>query len=312
MRFVERPTDADWGAAQDGAWARAFLQPMLEDGVTAHLSNVHTDLRIAIVEDQVLPYTINDGKAPNAWVVSPRNAYVDYAGEELRELNNPVLRGTLKAALSGLGAVLDAGKVDRLVCIDNWCVSTNLHPHLSSDSLRALTLALVDQFPSHALAWRSVHQWRDEPLAAQLQAAGYRPVPARSCWVWDPNDPHHRAAKNLKHDRRHLRNSGYEVIGPDSLTAEDAPRLRSLYDALYLDKYSKHNPAMTDRFLRAALAGALHVRALRKDGRIDAVLGFFCRAGFMTTPLFGYDTTLPQDVGLYRMLSQALVQESIA
>lgn len=38
------------------------------------------------------------------------------------------------------------------------------------------------------------------------------------------------------------------------------------------------------------------------------MLGFFCRDGVMTTPLFGYDTALPQELGLYRMLSAALLK----
>ncbi|WP_374016341.1 hypothetical protein ABU162_18735 [Paenibacillus thiaminolyticus] len=34
----------------------------------------------------------------------------------------------------------------------------------------------------------------------------------------------------------------------------------------------------------------------------------FCRDGVMTTMLFGYDTALPQELGLYRMLSAALLE----
>ena len=39
------------------------------------------------------------------------------------------------------------------------------------------------------------------------------------------------------------------------------------------------------------------------------MLGYVTRGGFYTTPLFGYDTTLPDSDGLYRLLSLRDIQE---
>lgn len=85
----------------------------------------------------------------------------------------------------------------------------------------------------------------------------------------------------------------------------------SLYKLLYLEKYSYHNPQFTERFIAAAMAsGTLRLYGLRKEGRLNAVMGYFCRNGIMTTPLFGYDTAVPQSVGLYRMLSACLIGQA--
>lgn len=316
VRLLDEGEEPDWDALEDGAWARAFLGPMLRDGIAPYVANVRqTALRLIVVDERtVLPLTINDATLrdpPNAWVVSPRNAYVDYAGEELHELDGAALRTSLRGALAGLGAVLAAGRVDRIVHVDNWCLSTNLHPELDVDVLREVQSLLRDTWPDHAHAWRSVHAWRGEALPERLRALGYTPVPARSCFVWDPHDPSHRRSRDLKHDARLLRNRGFEIVDADGLSSEDAPRLRALYDALYLDKYSRHNPWFTDAFVRAALDGALTVKALRRDGELYGVVGFFRRAGFMTTPLFGYDTELPMKEGLYRMCSRLLVDAAL-
>lgn len=301
----------DWSDLEDGPAARAFLAPLLTHGVTASIANVRTELRLLVAEGRVLPLTVNDDQAPNAWVVSPYNAYIDYAGEETRELDGAALRLSIRGALAGLGAVLRVGRIDRVVHVDNWCLSTNLHPPLHPETLAAIQRLLRDTWPTHAHAWRSVHAWRGEPLPVHLTALGYRALPARSCFVWDPHDADHRASRDLKNDARILRNRGFEVVGADQLTDGDAPRLRALYDALYLDKYSRHNPMFTDRFVRTALAGGLTVRALRREGVLYGVLGYIHRAGFMTTPLFGYDTDLPVKTGLYRMCSRVLVDEAI-
>ncbi len=55
----------------------------------------------------------------------------------------------------------------------------------------------------------------------------------------------------------------------------------------------------------------LHLRALKRDGKINAVMGFFIKNGAMTQPLFGYDTSLPQEEGLYRLLTLITLQEGL-
>ncbi|MOA00134.1 hypothetical protein D3C78_1194820 [compost metagenome] len=84
-----------------------------------------------------------------------------------------------------------------------------------------------------------------------------------------------------------------------------------MYKLLYLDKYSYDNPQFDEAFISLAKqTGILTLYGLRKAGRLDAVMGYFSRNGVMTTPLFGYDTTLPQSIGLYRMLSACLIRQS--
>jgi len=58
-----------------------------------------------------------------------------------------------------------------------------------------------------------------------------------------------------------------------------------------------------------AQADTVKVRALRRNGQINGVMGFFVRNGLMTQPLFGYDTRLPVDEGLYRLLTLITLQE---
>lgn len=115
----------------------------------------------------------------------------------------------------------------------------------------------------------------------------------------------------LKRDYALLAKNGYTFVPATEMTEADIPRIVELYKMLYLDKYSEDNPQFTERYISLAMrAGILSVYGLRKDGRLDAVMGYYCRNGMMTTPLFGYDTSLPQSLGLYRMLSACLLRQS--
>jgi hypothetical protein len=82
---------------------------------------------------------------------------------------------------------------------------------------------------------------------------------------------------------------------------------------LYLDRYSKLNPAFTAAYIEMThSAQFFHYRGLRgADGALSAIVGCFIRGGVLTTPIVGYDTTRPASEGLYRIASAMLAQMAI-
>ena len=101
-----------------------------------------------------------------------------------------------------------------------------------------------------------------------------------------------------------LRRSPYALFPAEALTDGALPRLKALYDALYLVKYSPFNPQFTLEFFRLARdERLLEIHTLQREGRLDGVIGTFARDGVVTAPLFGYDTALPARLGLYRLLT---------
>jgi len=42
------------------------------------------------------------------------------------------------------------------------------------------------------------------------------------------------------------------------------------------------------------------------------VIGFFKKKKIMATPIVGYDTTLPDSLGLYRLLTVLMIEESLS
>ena len=118
--------------------------------------------------------------------------------------------------------------------------------------------------------------------------------------------------RQYKEDMRVLRKHGYEIVDGKELSDDELARSLDLYNMLYLEKYSYYNPQFTFEFMKLARdEEILHLRALKRDGKINAVMGFFIRNGAMTQPLFGYDTSLPQEEGLYRLLTLITLQEGM-
>lgn len=304
----------DWPDTEDGRYARAYMEPLMLQGTESFMPNVDTAVLLARLDDLVLPLTVNEAEYGNSYVCSPYTHYIRYAKQELSLLNRPLLEKGLSVLLDVLGYWMKQSKINRVVHINNWLLSTNLFPHMSGGQAVAVLQAVKDRFPDHALIIRSLCPTLHADMIAALQTEGCKLVPSRQIYLYRADEPDFGNAKSrwlLKRDYDLLGKNGYTLASGADITDGDIPRIAELYKLLYLDKYSFDNPQFNEAFIALAKrTGTLTLHGLRKNGRLDAVMGYFCRNGVMTTPLFGYDTTLPQSVGLYRMLSACLLRQA--
>lgn len=304
----------EWPDTEDGRYARAYLEPLMVRGAASFMPNADTTVLLARVDDLALPLTVNDAEYGNSYVCAPYTHYVRYAKQELSLLNRPLLEKSLSVLLNGLGSLMKRSHLNRVVHINNWLLSTNLFPRMSGAQAVAVVQAVKERYPEHALVMRSLSPALHGEIIGALQAAGSKLVPSRQIYLYRAGDPDFGNAKSrwlLKRDAELLAKTGYAFVSGEDITEADIPRIAELYKLLYLDKYSYDNPQFTEAFIALAKrTGTLTLHGLRKDGRLDAVMGYFCRNGVMTTPLFGYDTGLPQSLGLYRMLSACLLRQA--
>lgn len=303
-----------WPDTEYGRYANLYLLPLLEQGAERFIRNARTRLLIVSVDGTPIPVTVNDTEYDNSYVCSPYTHYVSYAKEELALLGNRALISCLGAMLSGVGFLLKRAHFNRIVHVNNWLLSTNLYPDLDETQWDAVLAKLLAEFPDYAVAFRSLNPALNVRVMSGLTNGSRKCllVPSRQIYLLRTDDSSFGNAKSnwlLKRDRALAGKHGYETVDANGMTDADIPRIAELYRMLYLDKYSLYNPQFTERFLANALRnGTLELFGYRRHGRLDAVLGFYAREGAMTTPLFGYDTSLPQEIGLYRMLSSLLIE----
>ncbi|GAA3406381.1 GNAT family N-acetyltransferase [Paenibacillus hodogayensis] len=302
-----------WPSHKDGDYARRFLLALQAGPTETFVPNIRTSLYALALGNAVMPVTVNDAEYGNSYVCSPYTHYVSYARQELYLLESAAARAALGGLLHGLGLLLKACRFNRAVHINNWLLSTNLYPELTGEEIDAAVRLLLERFPNHTVIFRSLCRTTNGALMDHLKRCGFRLVPSRQVYLLRQKGelvPNAKARWLLKRDAGLIDKHGYETVGPDRLTAADMPRLAELYRMLYLDKYSRFNPQFGAPFLELVhRENLLELYAIRhrESGRLDAVLGFYSRGDVMTTPVFGYDTSLPQQAGLYRMLSAALV-----
>lgn len=238
-------------------------------------------------------------------------------------------------------------ELDLCVYVNNWLLSTTLPPAGAPVyHVAGLTRLLTREMPCHTLAYRCVDARTQPALLTALVASGWSIVPARYVHFQEPEDPALWKRQAVKHDlrlaARRLKNTcdegnkgrgskanrrigGSGQVGGDSksgtlewrlLHKDDSfatfARCAQLYELLYVDRYSAGNPQFTPEFIAFAIRERVLTLLVLEDraaNTIDGVLGYYVRGGFLTTPLFGYDTHQPSEAGLYRLLSLKVLQE---
>lgn len=304
-----------WSDITNAKRIKNVLIPMMKKGTQHYMRNVVTRLMLLKVDHLLLPLTINEEEYENAYVCSMFAHYVLYAKRELSLFTSKrLVEKTGHALLSGLGKWLKRVQINRVVIVNNWMFSTNLHPELTYEQLKRITDKLIEHFPTHTILFRSVTDHHPQHLYHHLLRCQYLPVPSREVFYYDPNRfsslPKKKRWK-IRRDWRRLEQSDYSIISKEQLREQDFERLVHLYHSLYIQKYSRYNVQYRPAFFQLMLNDPqFYIKALVKDQQIDGFIGFFIDHDVIATPILGYDTSLPLELGLYRMLFGQTLKEA--
>lgn len=285
-------------------YEKHYLLPFIKEGVQKFITNVETEVALLHVGEQLFPMTINSFEYESSYVCSPYNACIIYAKEEIVKLQNKRLESALTLLANISGALLKTANINKIVCVNNWLLSTNIYPTWDGKEIPEITDFLTKKFPDHTVMFRSLNQHINGELLAAYASHGYNLIPSRQVYVFDKVKGDYTRKKNTKLDLKLLKKTSYMVVPHDAITHKDYPRITELYNKLYLDKYSYHNPQFTTNLIALWHQQKLLImQGLRNDqGILDGIVGCFNRGGISTAPLVGYDTELPVSLGLYRML----------
>ncbi|WP_432665871.1 hypothetical protein R9X47_06200 [Wukongibacter baidiensis] len=290
---------------------RDYFMPLIKEGTKKYISNVETEINLLKIDDEIIPLTINEKEYTNSYVASIYTHYISYLAEELRILKSRLIYLLAAPLIYLVGFFFKLLKVNKIVCVNNWLISTNLHRNISKEKLSAIHDGILSKYNKHAIIYRSLNEFTNMDMMNSLEGLDYIKIPSRQVFILDRNKKlKRRQREHLRRDSKMISKNDLKIV--DANSEKFASRFVELYNSLYLDKYSKLNPMYSmDYFKLAARDKFYNLKLIMYKDEIKAFYGYFNKNGVMTTPLFGYDTSLAKEVGLYRVLSYLLYEESI-
>ncbi|NOK16542.1 DHHA1 domain-containing protein [Corallococcus carmarthensis] len=300
-----------WPQTPQARLARDYFVPVMKRGSTAFLSD-RTTLRLVAMDDLRIPLAINEAEYGNSPMHSTWVRYIGLpvaavTAETYGAARAVVMRGAMRT----LGAMLKAARIDKCVYVDHWLVLRNLHVSLDEAQVERLTAFLAEHFPGHAIVFPAINPASASPLLNTLAARDYGFVYAAHTRMTLPTqDVSRQVRENRRRDGRLLEAAGYRVVDGRELPG-CAPRLRELYRSLNADKYHSTLDFTEEFFAWTLREGIFQYRLAVKDGRVDGFYATHVSDDVVWSPLFGYDLSLPQELGLYRGLVHRLMQDAL-
>ncbi len=291
-----------WPNTGQADFARRYFKPFYDRGTKDLISNVDTDVHIAIVEGIVVPYTVGSRGDNNSYVCAPQSHYVDYGCEELRHFKGSFLYYLALIIIPILRFFCNICQFNKVVMVNNWLLSTNLYPDISQEQIKALADSLKSRYPKYAIVFRSIDLGLREHLYRVLEEHGSRMVFSRRVHIVHRDNKKVWKRSVIKRDNRLFKKSPYVLVSGEDLKEDDFERLADLYKQLYIGKYSHLNPQFTAEFMRHKWKENLwEFSGYRIDDTFDAVVGTIHINGVGTAPVIGYEFDRPRKSGLYRL-----------
>jgi hypothetical protein len=288
----------------------------IQNNSKCYIDNVDTTFsNLELSEKLKIPITINDKEYSNSYVSSPYTALIPYCKEELQKVDSRILKSLISLLIFSFDAVLRGAKINQVVQLNNWMLSTNLFPKsLTKDDILKSKELMLELKPEHLLMYRSLNHHNNLELIDSFERSGFSMLPTRQVYIFDKSVNDYSKSHNYKIDKKLIEKTNYRYVYGDAITKDDYPRIVELYNMLYIKKYSNHNPKFTTKYIELiAKHPNFELGGFRnEDGILDAVGGRFEMDGIVTLPIVGYDTSKSQKLGLYRlvMISTLIYAES--
>ena len=294
--------------------SKRYSEPFILGPSQQWMDNVDTIMTTSNLGGFVFPVTRNDTEYSSSYVCSPYNALITYSQDELIKINNYPLRLFLRLLLKTIGGLLMRGKINQIVCVNNFLLSTNPYPNWQGSGAEDQLKQCVIAFPEHAVMYRSLNYHTNDALIHHLKTLGFIMAPSRQVYIFDEVLCDYMSRNNTKNDRRALAKSDYQLVAHEEIMEDDYPVILKLYNQLYLEKYSQHNPQFTEKLIRYWHKNKLLTMiGLRDDtGVLQGIVGLFESEAVITAPLVGYNTALPSQNALYRILIYLILDYSNA
>lgn len=298
---------------KDKLYTLNYLRPFIKEDSQKIIANVKTKAALLDTGENLFPVTINFEEYENSYVCSPYTACVSYAKEEMGKLNNKLLEMLLSGIVNALSLFLKKATINKVISVNNWLLSTNLYSQWNERNIPELKNFLIQNFRDHAIMFRSLNRHSNSDLLDEFNDSGFILVPSRQVYIFDKRLHNYLDRHNTQIDLKLINKTAYKIVDHHDITEDDYTRIVELYNFLYLEKYSYHNPQFTRTCITNWHRGnLLYMKGLRNtDGILDGIIGCFEKDGITSAPLVGYDTNISTNIGLYRMLIALILQRAV-
>jgi hypothetical protein len=204
-----------------------------------------------------------------------------------------------------------------IVWINNNITSTPLYnTKWDLYDIEELSEKLMRNYSNSVLIYKSVESTTNPELFQKFKSNDYIPLLGRQVYIFDPKSSKYKKKRSFQMDKKlSQKQDRFYWAMLDLDNDHEIERVLELYKKLYLDKHSIYNPIYTKAFVKDGFGDfRLRFEVLKdklNSQNIVAVQGIHETDKVLNTSFIGYDQSLPQELGLYRLMNYELMRQAI-
>lgn len=269
-----------------------YLKNLVNRGLEFYIDNCGAKIIIMEYDDIYFPLLICENIEKQTYISSLISSYIDYPKQIL---NNRFV----SFCLNILKNILRLGKLDKVIYVNHWLISTNVHYDFSEEQIAEITKFLKNKFPDYAIVFKNIAKEINETIFISLKNNKYKFLINRKSYYINKNNFNAVYKKtSLKSDLSLYKKGKYKF----SHDIKNWAKKEDLYKNLYLEKYTELNPMYNKNFFEMC-SNIFDNKALLNSQ--NDIVGFyipFVLGKTVVVPCIGYDTSISQKEGLYRLL----------
>lgn len=307
VTWFDTVSDVTRWEAYDGG---GYLEKLVRQPLQKYVANADCALRVLLVDGKLVPVTLNVGPANRCRLTSLQAHFLDAAEELLTKSKLP------RAQRIGLGALLSflraVSRLDDAVLVNNWLLTTNLHPSLSAGEIQRVTAFLTRHFPEKAIVYCGVNTREHRDVLTECRSCGFLPLVCRQ--ILFLNKEQYASKRQYRRDLKWwAQQAKYRWVLEDrELSDPTAMRIHELFHGLYLHRHSPFNPGYTLDFFRMAAQTGFWETWTLQDARnqIHSTTSIRRAGNTMTNPCNGYDLSASKEEGLYTAIRLKTIRQA--
>ncbi len=276
-----------------------LLQMLVKNDLEFYIDNCNAKIAILEYDNLYIPLIIANKDKNQTYLTSLISSYINYPKHILKNR-------TVNILFDFFNKILDWGSIDKVVYINHWLISTNIHYNLSDKQINEITEFIKQKFPDYAICFRNIAKETNAALFSSLTSNKYKFLVNRCSYHIDNNSFKNVFKKqSLKKDLSLYKKGKYRI----SASIADSHIQKQVYEDLYINKYTCLNPQYNEKFFDILIkSGFENYTLLNKQ---EQTVGFyvpFVLNNTVSVPWFGYDTSVMQKEGLYRLLILNIIE----
>ncbi|MEO1240904.1 MAG: hypothetical protein AAFX54_03260 [Pseudomonadota bacterium] len=276
----------------------AYLQGLIKNGPQRYIANAPHGAaqRLIVYRGCALPFTVVS-QEERVFCVSPKTCWFDYPRLLYR---NSAGRARAPVLNFLLGLARRLARFEKTVTLNNWWLTNNPTPAFSRAHIRAFTDRLTALYPEHLIVLKSLPETDPTGVLETVQAEGYTLVKFRFMHFREPTA---KRTKAFRYDQKLLKTTALTTRYLDRVSGTQAEQCAALYRKLYIGKHTDMNTAFNRHWMALTCnTGFLNFFVIEDADEIKGFVVSYPDANGINVGTCGYDLSIPQEVGLYRMI----------